>query len=161
MQLDDTRLKAMIDHLVTAPVPKSPVLALANSAQATIKQAIKNQTAVTISVVDQAGWLVFCYRMPAAILASLTLSQKKAYTAIAMRSTTAALQQQVQPGQDLYQLETLTDGAIVTFGGGVPLYDARQELLGGVGISGAPRAVQDHQLATYFAQQFCAQPTTL
>lgn len=160
MQLDDARLHQLVAQLATRDVTM-PLQALATSTAATLQAAVQAQTAVTVSVVDAAGRLIFCYRMPTAILASLILSQKKAYSAVAMNSTTAALQPQVQPGQDLYQLETATDGAIVTFGGGVPLYNTQQQLIGGVGVSGAPRAELDHQLAQYFAKQFAQQPTDL
>lgn len=90
---------------------------------------------VTITLVDENGVLLGSYRMPGALLVSLELSKKKAYTAVAMKASTHSLQALTQPGQSLYQLETLTKGEIVTFGGGLPFYQSGQ-IIGGIGVSG-------------------------
>lgn len=53
-----------------------------------------------------------------------------------MKTSTEKLTEAVQPGAPLYQLETLTNGEIVTFGGGVPIYGKDGAIIGGMGISG-------------------------
>lgn len=157
MQVDAQALGKLVKSITQASPPASSeadaglsLAAITEAVDHTIVHARIAQTAVTCCVADQAGRVIFVYRMPDAILASLALAQKKAYSAVAMRMPTKALQLLVQPGQDLYQLETLSGGAIVTFGGGVPLI-ASGRLLGGVGVSGAPQSQLDHQLATIFA----------
>lgn len=90
---------------------------------------------VVISLVDRHGNVILTYRMPDALLVSLDLAPKKAYTAVALKTATHKLSAAVQPGADLYQLEVSTGGSIVTFGGGYPLYRDGY-LVGGLGISG-------------------------
>lgn len=109
---------------------------------------------VTISIADTTGEIIFCYRMPNSILASLEISRKKAYTAVAMKVTTKSLHDKCQPGSDLHQLETVTNGKVVTFGGGVPLMSRDKRLVGGVGVSGAPTSDEDHELASFCANEF-------
>lgn len=53
-----------------------------------------------------------------------------------MKTHTHELKELVQPAGDLYQLETLTDGQIVTFGGGFVIKESSGKVLGGLGISG-------------------------
>ncbi|MBC1489798.1 cob(I)yrinic acid a,c-diamide adenosyltransferase [Listeria sp. FSL L7-1485] len=91
---------------------------------------------VTLAVVDAHGNTRFNYRMEQALLVSAELATKKAYSAVAMKTSTENLAEAVQPGAELYQLETLTNGDIVTFGGGVPIYTSNGTIIGGIGISG-------------------------
>ncbi len=100
-----------------------------------VEAAIKHQIPVVISVVDAHGNLIMTYRMPDALLVSSELAPKKAYTAVALKSPTHLLSDLIQPGGDLFQLETSCEGKIVTFGGGFPLY-INQKLVGAIGISG-------------------------
>jgi len=100
---------------------------------------------VVIAIVDRHGNPVMTYRMPDALLVSLELAPKKAFSAVALKTATHDLGPAVQPGADLYQLEAAMGGKIVTFGGGYPLYHAGL-LIGGLGISGGSVA-QDRQIA--------------
>lgn len=114
----------------------------------TIGEAFHRSLNVSLSIVDQEGNLVYFYRMPDAILVSLSLSQKKAYSAVAMNESTQNLSSECQPGMPLYHLEAVTNGAIVTLGGGIPIR-VNDYLVGGLGISGAPDPKQDNELAEY------------
>ncbi|GCF95239.1 ATP--cobalamin adenosyltransferase [Enterococcus florum] len=109
-----------------------------------VRKAKELGIAVTIAVVDQSGNLVGSYRMKDSLLVSIDLSKKKAYTAVAMKSPTHALSTIVAPEGDLYQLETITDGKIVTFGGGLPIFDQQDRVIGGIGVSGG--SVTEDQL---------------
>ncbi|MBC1672375.1 cob(I)yrinic acid a,c-diamide adenosyltransferase [Listeria welshimeri] len=91
---------------------------------------------VTLAIVDAHGNPRFNYRMEHALLVSAELATKKAYSAVAMKTSTENLAEAVQPGAPLYQLETLTNGDIVTFGGGIPIYGKDGAIIGGMGISG-------------------------
>jgi cob(I)alamin adenosyltransferase len=72
---------------------------------------------MTIAVVDAGGNLVALARMDTALLASLDIATGKAYTACAMKMSTADLASAVQPGQPLYGLETSNQPRpLVTFG---------------------------------------------
>src|SRR5215212_3731842 len=91
---------------------------------------------MTIAVVDMGGNLISLERMDNAILASLDIAIGKAYTAVAMKMSTADLAPVVQPGQPLYNLEIANQPrTLVAFGGGIPL-QANGEVVGGVGVSG-------------------------
>jgi uncharacterized protein GlcG (DUF336 family) len=101
---------------------------------------------MTIAVVDTGGNLISLKRMDDAILASLDIAIGKAYTAVAMRMSTADLAAVVQPGEALYNLEIANQPrTLVAFGGGVPL-QANGEIVGGVGVSGGTPD-QDQEVA--------------
>jgi len=101
---------------------------------------------MTIAVVDTGGNLVVLARQNNALLASLDIAIGKAYTAVAMRMSTADLAPLVQPGQLLYHLEIANQPrTLVAFGGGLPL-QVNGEIVGGVGVSGGIPD-QDHQVA--------------
>lgn len=104
-----------------------------------LQQAMQAATAINVPVVialaDRNGNTILTYRMPTALLVSLELAPKKAYTAVALKTATHELSAVIQPGADLFQLEASTGGKVVTFGGGYPLY-RDGHLVGGLGISG-------------------------
>lgn len=101
---------------------------------------------MTVAVVDTGGNLVALARMDGALLASLDIAIGKAYTATAMKMSTADLSSAVQPGQPLYGLEIANQPRpLVTFGGGVPL-QVNGEVVGGVGVSGG-MPDQDQEVA--------------
>lgn len=112
----------------------------ASQAHTVITSAILNATAQkspsNIAVVDPSGILVAFLRMDNAFLGSIDLSQKKARTAVLFSGlfSSADLYSQVQPGAPLYGIEQ-TNGGLVVFGGGVPIFVDGQ-LIGGVGVSG-------------------------
>lgn len=107
---------------------------------------------VVISIVDAHGNLINTYRMPEALLVSVDLAPKKAYTAVAMKTATHQLNSAIQPGGDLYQIEISLAGNIVTFGGGYPLY-LDGKIVGGLGISGGS-VQEDMQIAEAALESF-------
>lgn len=120
--------------------------ALGKIGDACVKKAEELGIAVTMCMVDGAGHLIFSYRMPDSLLASIDLAKRKAYTAVAMKTATNELSAVANPGGDLYQLETVTDGDIVTFGGGFPIFDKEGKIVGGIGVSGGS-VEEDQQIA--------------
>ncbi|GAB2323547.1 cob(I)yrinic acid a,c-diamide adenosyltransferase [Alkalibacterium sp. m-11] len=100
-----------------------------------VSKAMELGVPVTIAVVDESGRLVAELRMEEALLVSLDLAVKKAYTAVAMKSPTHQLKHITQPGADLYQLESNMEGKIVSFGGGLPIY-SNNKIIGAIGVSG-------------------------
>jgi ATP:cob(I)alamin adenosyltransferase len=89
---------------------------------------------VSFALVDKAGILQYFCRSSDAILASLTISQNKAYTAAILKVKTSELYDDSQPGGSLYGIN-MTDPRIVVFGGGFPLC-VNGEVIGAIGISG-------------------------
>lgn len=103
--------------------------------------------AVVISVVDATAQVVMSYRMEDALLVSNDMAYKKAYTAVGMKMPSKDLAPLTQPGQWLYQLETMTDHKVVSLAGGMPIFNG-ERLIGAIGISGG-NAEQDQLIAEY------------
>ncbi|KAL9059913.1 MAG: hypothetical protein Q9162_000983 [Coniocarpon cinnabarinum] len=142
-------------------------------AQHVVSAAIQSASTIVpenVAVVDLSGQLVAFARMDNAYLGSIDISQKKARTAVLFNGlTTAALGQMAQPGQplqggshatssilDLFSFPGAnlfcycteieeTNGGLIVFGGGFPIYD-KGHLIGGVGCSGGT-VPQDEQIA--------------
>ncbi|WP_342515019.1 heme-binding protein [Sporosarcina sp. FSL K6-1522] len=91
---------------------------------------------MVISVVDQGGNLIAKHRMDDAWIASIEISQNKAWTSVALKAPTANLADATVPNAELYGLTTTNSGKIVVFGGGIPLV-ADGKVVGAVGVSGS------------------------
>jgi uncharacterized protein GlcG (DUF336 family) len=91
--------------------------------------------AMNIAVVDAGGHLLHFSRMADAWLGSIDIAIKKARTAALFTMETAAIGRLSQPGGELYQVE-VTNGGLVTFGGGLPVVAADGRVIGAVGVSG-------------------------
>ncbi|MBJ7221575.1 MULTISPECIES: cob(I)yrinic acid a,c-diamide adenosyltransferase [unclassified Brenneria] len=110
-----------------------------------VDAAIKLHVPVAIALADRHGNSIMTYRMPDTLLVSSELAPKKAWTAVAMKTPTHLLGPSIQPGAELFQLESSTGGKVVTFGGGYPLW-RNGRLVGGLGISGGS-VEQDQHIA--------------
>lgn len=89
-----------------------------------------------IAVMDDGANLVGFHRMDDALLASIDISQNKAYSSVSLKLDTQTIQEVSQPGESLYGLGNTNDGRIITFGGGFPLEDENGTVVGGIGVSG-------------------------
>jgi len=122
----------------------------ADEAQTIITSAVANAQASNITdniaVVDPAGHLVAFLRMDGSFLGSIDISQKKAKTSILFSGVYGGQQLYpvAQPGQSLYGVQE-TNGGLVLFGGGFPIWMDGQ-LIGGIGVSGGSEE-QDVQVA--------------
>jgi uncharacterized protein GlcG (DUF336 family) len=90
---------------------------------------------MVIAVVDDGGNLVAQQRMDEALLVSLDIALKKAYTAVAVKVATHELAPLAQPGGVLFGISNADKGRVIVFGGGFPLR-YKGELIGGIGVSG-------------------------
>jgi len=90
---------------------------------------------MVIAVVDSGGNLVAQQRMDGALLVSIDVSLNKAYTSVALKMPTHELAPASQPGKPLFGIHNADGGRIVIFGGGFPLKQ-RDEVIGGIGVSG-------------------------
>lgn len=109
------------------------------------KQAESEGIPVVITVVDKSAEVVMTYRMEDALLVSTDMAYKKAYTSVAMKMPSKDLAPLTQPGQWLFNLETMTDNKVVSLAGGVPIYNG-DSIIGAIGISGGS-AEQDQRIA--------------
>ncbi|MBC8015055.1 MAG: cob(I)yrinic acid a,c-diamide adenosyltransferase [Sporomusaceae bacterium] len=99
------------------------------------QKALEIGVPMVIAVVDTGGNLVAQHRMDGSLLASISISLDKAYTAIALKTPTHEAGAAVGPGQSLFGLNTTNGGRIVVFGGGFPIIEAGN-MIGGLGVSG-------------------------
>lgn len=106
------------------------------------------QFAINISVVDDSGLLRGFLRMDDAVPGAIDVSIKKARTAALFRTDSLTLGTAAQPGGAIYTLEA-TNGGLISFGGGVVLYDAQNRVIGAVGVAGA--TVEADQAIALFA----------
>lgn len=88
-----------------------------------------------VAVVDAGGHLIALERQDGALIASIDIAWKKAYTAAILKLATHELAQLAQPGQPLFGIEATNEGRLVIFGGGFPLVSGGQ-VIGAVGVSG-------------------------
>jgi uncharacterized protein GlcG (DUF336 family) len=94
---------------------------------------------VCLCVLDAGGNLVLHTRMDGADLASVDISARKAYTAVALGRPTMDIAQDVLPGGPMYGFAAIGGGRYAVFGGGIPIR-IDGALAGAIGVSGAPTA---------------------
>jgi uncharacterized protein GlcG (DUF336 family) len=100
-----------------------------------LAKAAEMGVAMNIAVVDAGGHLLHFSRMEDAWLGSIDIAIRKARTAALFKMPSAAIGELSQPGGDLYNVE-VTNGGLVTFGGGLPIVAADGRVIGAVGASG-------------------------
>jgi ATP:cob(I)alamin adenosyltransferase len=100
-----------------------------------------------IAVCNSEGNPIAVHVMDGAFLVSYEVAVKKAYTAVAVKMSTMELSALCQPGGTFYGLQALDK--VITFGGGIPLYQSGV-IVGGLGVSGGT-GEEDHDLALYGA----------
>lgn len=103
--------------------------------EAAVECADKIGVGVTIAIMKADQVLQMSYHMPNANLVSSTLAPKKAWSALAMKEPTKDISKDIQPGAGLYQMETMLDGKLATFAGGIPL-EIHGQIIGAIGVSG-------------------------
>lgn len=90
---------------------------------------------IVFSAVDIGGNLAYFERMEDSLLASIDISQNKAYTANALKCPTSVVHDLAKEDSPLFGIQFTNQGRIVTFGGGYPLViDGKQ--IGAIGVSG-------------------------
>lgn len=107
---------------------------------------------MVLAVVDEGGNLTALHRMDGALLASLSIAQAKAFTALALRSPTGEAAASVLPGQPLYGLQNTHPGQFCLFGGGIPLFSGTC-CIGAIGVSGGT-VEQDTAVAEAMTQAY-------
>lgn len=107
-------------------------------------QSRKINCPISFAVVDEGANLVYFRRQAGALLVSVNMAQKKAYTSAAMSLPTIKMREAALPEGSLYGINT-ADSDLVVFGGGYPL-EAEGKLVGAIGISGGT-VEQDEQVA--------------
>jgi len=124
----------------TKPVLEfADVKAIAAAAEA---EALKNNWAVTISVVDDGGHLMWLQRLDGAAPVSAHISPAKARTAALGRRESKVYEDMINGGRASFLSAPSLDGMLE---GGVPILKEGQ-CLGAVGVSGV-KSTEDAQIA--------------
>lgn len=89
----------------------------------------------SIAIVDSGRNLLGFLRMESALLASIEISQRKAYTARSLNMRTGDIMPLVQPGAPLYGMDTGHVPPFIVFGGGIPV-ELDGVVIGAVGVAG-------------------------
>jgi uncharacterized protein GlcG (DUF336 family) len=90
---------------------------------------------MAIAVTDGGGYLVAFARMDGAILGSIEIALKKARTCILFSGPSEGLWDLCRPGGPAPTTEH-TNGGLIPYAGGVPIWDADGNLIGAVGCAG-------------------------
>jgi uncharacterized protein GlcG (DUF336 family) len=136
-------LPALADEL-----PKESVLPLgvANKAiQAALESCKKDGYRVSVSVVDRAGVLRAMGRSDGAGSHTVDSSRKKAYTAASTRRPTTELADLIMKVPTVQALRDINSDMLI-LGGGLPI-EVSGEIVGGIGVGGAPGAHLDDACA--------------
>lgn len=125
-------------------------------ARAAVTAAIEKSKALgvkmNIAVVDAGANLKAFARMDGAWLGSIDIAVRKARTARFFDMPTGDIGQLSQPGGSLYNIEH-SNGGLITFPGGVPIKDAKGNVIGAIGVSGST-VENDHVVAEAGAATF-------
>ena len=100
---------------------------------------------MNVAVVDAGANLVAFARMDGAWLGSTDIAIKKAKTARFFDMPTGDIGELSQPGGPLFEIES-SNGGLITFPGGVPIRNAKGEVIGAIGVSGST-VDDDHAVA--------------
>lgn len=129
-------------------LPKEAVLpmGLAGKAiQASLDACNKDGNRVSVSVVDRAGVLRAMARADGAGPHTVDSSRKKAYTAASLRRPTTELAELISKVPTMQALREMND-QVLMLGGGLPI-EIGGEIVGGIGVGGAPGAHLDDACA--------------
>jgi len=131
--------------------PKTLDLETAKKLISAVEERAKEQGKhAVIAVCNAEGNPIAVHVMDGAFLVSYEVAVKKAYTTVAVKMSTMELSALCQPGGTFYGLQALDK--VITFGGGIPLYQ-NGVIVGGLGVSGGT-GEEDHDLALYGAAVF-------
>lgn len=97
------------------------------------------------AVLDAGANLVAFERMDGAWLASNDLALAKSRTSVMFEAPSEALNAPLQLGEPVAHFDH-TNGGLLLMGGGVPLYDESERIIGAVGVSGGTPE-QDAEIA--------------
>ncbi|HKN85581.1 MAG TPA: heme-binding protein [Nitrospiraceae bacterium] len=142
-------LSLATDNTGTAEeLPREAVLplALANkAASAALEKCKQDGYRVSVAVVDRAGLIRTLLRGDGAGPHTTDSSTKKAYTAASLRRPTSELAEMIAKVPALQSLRDMNE-KILMLGGGLPI-EIGGEVVGGIGVGGAPGAHLDDACA--------------
>lgn len=129
---------------MAAELPREAVLPVSlavKAAQAGMEKCTADGYRVSVAVVDRAGVLRALVREDGAGPHTVDSSRKKAYTAASMKRPTQELAELANKMPVIEGIRDMND-QILILGGGLPI-ELEGELVGGIGVGGAPGAHLD------------------
>lgn len=126
---------------VLIKIPRLTVEAAQRVAVATLAACRKEGVQVAVTVVDRGGHPLVIMRDTLAPDLTLEISRQKAYTAMAFNAPTSSMEDRFTKPFQIGKVD-----GIVFSAGGLPI-SAVSNILGGVGVSGAPSGEQDERCA--------------
>ena len=133
---------------------KNISLELANQlASATVAACAANGYAVTATVVDRAGGVRAIQRADNAGPHTVQASERKAYTSASAKAPTRVMLENVQKNPGAATLPDIP--GFLVLGGGLPI-KAGNEVIGAIGVGGAPGGHLDEQCAQTALDKFKA-----
>ena len=113
-------------------------------AQGAVEQCRKDGFRATATVMNRAGQVIVVLRDDGTSPHTVDTSRRKAYTAVALRRSTTELGQLIASNPGLAGLKDIS--GVIVLGGGLPIR-VGNEVIGSVGIGGAPSADRDEACA--------------
>ncbi len=141
-------MTGMASAAMAEDLPKESVLPLhvaTKAIQAALEACRKDGYRVSVSVVDRAGVLRAMERADGAAPHTVDSSRKKAYTAASVRRPTTELAELMSKVPPLQALRDMNEHMLI-LGGGLPI-DIAGDIVGGIGVGGAPGAHLDDACA--------------
>jgi uncharacterized protein GlcG (DUF336 family) len=129
-------------------LPKESLLPLpmaTKAVQTALEACKKDGYRVSVSIVDRAGVLRAMGRADGAGSHTVDSSRKKAYTAASLRRPTTELAELIAKVPTLQALREMNPDILI-LGGGLPI-DISGDVVGGIGVGGAPGAHLDDACA--------------
>lgn len=99
------------------------------------RRAEKIGVPMNIAIVDAGGNLKAFLRMDGAWLGSIDIALKKARTARLFDMESGDIGKLSKPGGPLYLIE-VSNGGLISFPGGIPIFNEDDEVVGAIGVSG-------------------------
>ena len=115
------------------------------AAQAAVEQCRADGFRVSAAVVDRAGHLKALLRDDDTGPHTLDSARRKAFTALSFRTSTGELAGRVANNPEAANLEDISDELLI-LAGGLPIM-AGEEVVGGLGVGGAPGGDRDEACA--------------
>ena len=154
--MNEEQIRLIVQNTISSlKADKSKMtLALADKlADAVLAEAKRIGVKAVVCISDAAGNPKVVKSDDDAYIASYDVAVNKAFTVVALKMSTIKLKPLAQPGASLYGIQFTNGGKIVIFGGGDELKNPKNEIIGGIGVSGGSEE-QDTALSAWGKKYF-------
>jgi len=132
---------AMADETLILKRPMMTLDAAEKIARVAVETCRKKGINIGVTVVDRSGQTMVVMRDTLAMPLTLDISRQKAYSALSFNATTESLEGRFKGPGSIAKVD-----GVITSAGGIPI-NASGNILGGIGVSGAPSGKTDEECA--------------